>query len=187
MSATSRVALDSCVVVKGFILNGQSNRIFATNEVLEIIRARMTIKSLSQKNCVFVLPTLVVSELLRKDGRESVLTDIRGVFLPSFDLIAARIAAKIYPIGEELVEDGSIDKKSRMKIDVAIVANAISSGCESIYSTDKGVRALASRSGLSAPNLFDHNEDLFEDNELRRKTAEEFRIPKSEHSILGIT
>tara|TARA_R110002167_G_scaffold204404_9_gene408561 strand:- start:44087 stop:44617 length:531 start_codon:yes stop_codon:yes gene_type:complete len=135
-----------------------------TGKPLKHARERLDhlVKTLQEEKKKIAIPAPVLAELLvvnRKKSDEllTIINDM-GVFRPlSFDQRAAIELALHLESEKETrkLSPGTNDTKAKVRFDRQIVAIAKSQNVKTIYSDDKGVKALGSRLGITVIGLKD--------------------------------
>ena len=109
-------------------------------------------KWLDDTDAIIVVPTPIVTELLMgadASERLKILSELEGKFrVMEFDLLSAKYAADIWNAKkasgalEELLKTGA-SKRTRLKIDVQIVAIAMAANASVLYTEDSDFQKLA--------------------------------------------
>jgi predicted nucleic acid-binding protein len=146
-------------------------------EVIELrARSMILLDQLAAREETVILPTVAVSEVLA--GVESAyhgtfLAELQELFvIQPYDLPAASWAARLWQMHRGLPKEDQI-ARSVLKSDVMILATAKAAGAAVFFSHEPKVRNLAEMAGMAGRDLPFHHEDMFADQEVRRRAAEE--------------
>lgn len=144
-----RVTVDTNILiwgVRGFATAGQEDKIG---------KARLFFEWLDRAKDELVLTAPAISEFLVGGTPESRARQMRELsdsfqILP-FDAAAAETAAELRSDAEFISRLGVDTGKTRVciKADIAIVATALAGKVQQMFSDDRGLRAVATRGGLS--------------------------------------
>jgi hypothetical protein len=170
------VAIDTMILIWGLKSTHVKGARPTTQDVRDLRRRSIILlDQLAASEETVFLPTVALAEfLLGVDPTDhgSVIADLQERFVVRpFDLPAMSWAARLWLMHRELPKAAQIGRVC-LKADVMIVATAKAAGVSVFYSHESKVRKLAELAGMTAKDLPTHSENLFADEEARRRAEE---------------
>jgi predicted nucleic acid-binding protein len=167
------VALDTMTLIWGISSPGNKAGNPRQSDLLEMqCRARILIDQLEQDNATILIPAIVVAEVLcgvQKNDQGAFLAELtRRFFCPSFDLRASELAAQLWLYHRGLPKTDQ-QKRTVIKSDVLIIANAKVAGARTFYTNDTASKKLAKYIGMDGKDLPIKHADMFRDAEIRAR------------------
>lgn len=132
----------------------------------QLKRARWLFELLNGENAQIVVPAIVLAEFLvpiPEPERFATASRIASRFLVfPFDVACVTIAASLFVWGLEHGKKGRPNVRNVLRSDAYIVATAKIAGVERFYSHDKGCLKMAKSAGMTAFDLPEAPETLFQ-------------------------